>query len=42
MVAIAGNTYPVKEQLKALGAKWNPDAKSWMIDESKIKEAKKI
>ena len=27
-IAITGNTYPVKDQLKALGARWNPDAKA--------------
>ena len=41
-VAIVGNTYPVKEKLKSIGAKWNADAKSWMIDEAKLSEAQKI
>ena len=34
MTAITGNTYPVKDSLKALGARWNPDQKAWMIDDS--------
>lgn len=42
MQAITGNTYPVKDALKALGAKWNPDQKAWMIDASKADEARKI
>ena len=42
MTAIKGNTYPVKDQLKSLGAKWNPDAKAWMIDDEKAEEAKSI
>lgn len=31
LIAITGNTYPVKEQLKALGARWNGDRKAWMV-----------
>ncbi len=33
VVAITGNTYPVKDQLKALGGRWNPDRKCWMVPE---------
>lgn len=42
MVAITGNTYPVKDSLKALGARWNPDKKAWMIADDKADEARKI
>lgn len=42
MIAITGNTYPVKDQLKSLGAKWNPDQKVWMISPEKANEAAKI
>lgn len=42
LVAISGNTYPVKEQLKALGARWNADAKAWMVDASKAEQARQI
>ena len=41
-VAITGNTYPVKDQLKALGAKWDADRKCWTITDSKIEQARKI
>jgi hypothetical protein len=41
-VAITGNTYPVKDQLKALGARWNPDQKAWMIAADKADAARKI
>lgn len=41
-VAITGNTYPVKDQLKAIGAKWNPDQKCWTITDSKAEEARRI
>jgi hypothetical protein len=41
-IAITGNTYPVKEQLKALGAKWNADQKAWMVTEDKAQAAQAI
>jgi hypothetical protein len=41
-VAISGNTYPVKEQLKALGARWNADEKCWMVAESQAIRAREI
>jgi hypothetical protein len=28
MIAISGNTYPVRDQLKALGGKWDPAKKA--------------
>lgn len=40
--AISGNTYPVKDQLKAMGARWNADAKCWMISADKADEARRI
>jgi hypothetical protein len=42
MVEIHGNTYPVREQLKALGGKWNAGAKCWMVPADKAEEAQKI
>ena len=41
-VAITGNTYPVKEQLKSLGARWNGEQKAWMVAQEKADEARKI
>lgn len=41
-VLITGNTYPVRERLKALGAKWDPTAKGWRVDESRADEARLI
>jgi hypothetical protein len=41
-VAITGNTYPVKESLKAMGARWNGDAKAWMVPSEKADEARKL
>ncbi len=42
MIAITGNTYPVKNQLKALGARWNPDQKAWMVREELAAAARQI
>ena len=42
LVAITGNTYPVKEALKALGARWNGDLKAWMVSAGKADQAKAI
>lgn len=31
-VAVRGNSFPVKEQLKErFGARWNPEEKAWMV-----------
>jgi hypothetical protein len=40
--AIVGNTYPVKDQLRALGGRWNPDRKAWMVPADKAEEAKAL
>lgn len=37
MVTVTGNTYPVRDKIKALGGRWNADAKGW--DVPRIKEA---
>lgn len=42
MIAITGNTYPVKDQLKALGGRWNADAKAWMVPDDKADEARRL
>ena len=42
MVPVIGNTFPVKEDLKKLGARWDPDKKAWMVPEDKVEEAKKL
>ncbi len=41
-VAISGNTYPVRDQLRALGGRWDPDAKAWRVPANKAGEAKAI
>ena len=41
-VAIAGNTYPVRDKLKALGARWDADRKVWTVPPSKADQARAI
>lgn len=41
-VLITGNTYPVKEQLKALGGRWDPEARGWHVSEDKALEARTL
>lgn len=42
MIAVTGNTYPVKDQIKALGGRWNADAKAWMVPEAKATAAQAL
>lgn len=42
MVGIAGNTFPVKDGLKAMGGRWNPDQKMWMVPLSKLGAAEAL
>lgn len=42
MVAITGNTYPVKDALKSLGGRWNAEQKAWMVTEDKADEARRL
>lgn len=42
MVLVTGNTFPVKDQLKAMGGRWNADAKGWEVPASKETEAKAL
>lgn len=39
---IVGNTYPVKERLKALGARWNAADRCWTISDENAEEARAI
>jgi hypothetical protein len=42
MIEITGNTYPVREHLRALGGKWNPARKCWMVPETQAEQAKEL
>ena len=39
---ITGNTYPVKGEIKALGGKWDPEAKGWRVPETRAAEAQAL
>ncbi len=41
-VALSGNTYPVKEALKALGAQWDKEQRAWLIGASKAAHAQAL
>ena len=41
-VLITGNTYPVKDQIKALGGKWDPDQKGWLVPSEKADQAQAL
>lgn len=41
-VLITGNTYPVKDQIKALGGKWDPAAKGWKVPADKADAARAL
>lgn len=42
MTAIIGNTYPIKDQLKRLGAKWDGDQKAWLVPDTRADEARAL
>lgn len=41
-VLITGNTFPVKDQIKALGGKWDPVARGWNVPADKAAEAQAL
>jgi|GEM_PF-2802873 len=41
-VLITGNTYPVRNEIKALGGKWDPKTKGWRVPTEKAAEATKL
>lgn len=42
MKTITGNTYPVKEQIKALGGRWNSAAQGWDVPDEHADQAAAI
>jgi len=42
MTTITGNTYPVKEQIKKLGGRWNRTAKGWDVPDENADEARAL
>ena len=41
-VLVVGNTYPVKDQIKALGARWDAANKGWRVPAAKAAEAQAL
>ena len=41
-VLITGNTFPVKDQIKALGGKWDAESKGWRVPADKADSAQKL
>jgi hypothetical protein len=42
MVAITGNTFAVREQLKALGGRWDAGRKCWLVPDDKADQARAL
>jgi hypothetical protein len=42
MTEITGNTYPVRDKLKALGARWDAARKCWIVADNKADEARAL
>lgn len=41
-VPITGNTYPVKDKLRGLGGRWDPNTKAWMVPVDCAEQARQI
>ena len=41
-IEISGNTYPVREGIKALGGRWNPNEKVWRVPADRAQEAQRL
>ena len=41
-ILITGNTYPVKEQIKALGGKWSKAGQGWIVPAEVAEECRAL
>lgn len=41
-VLIVGKTYPVRDKLRALGGKWDPQAKGWRVPAASARAAQAL
>lgn len=41
-VAIRGNTYPVREEIKALGGRWDAGQRAWMVPQNMEVRARQV
>ena len=42
MQLITGNTYPVRQEIKALGGKWNPPRQGWEVPDDNAEQARAL
>ena len=42
MKLITGNTYPVRDAIKALGGRWDSASRGWMVPDDKAEAAAKL
>ena len=42
LVPIEGRTYEIRQELKALGGRWDAEAKVWMVPEENAGEARRL
>jgi hypothetical protein len=42
LVDVGGNTYPVRDQLRAIGGQWDAARKVWRVPESRLAHAQKL
>lgn len=42
LIAITGNTYPVKDQIRALGGKWDAQSKVWLVSQDVAAQAQAL
>lgn len=42
MVLITGKTYTVKDELREMGGRWNPDVKGWEVPDEVALEARAL
>lgn len=42
MTAITGNTYPVRNEMRAIGGQWDAANKAWLVPDDKAEYAKSL
>ena len=42
MALITGNTFPVKDQLRALGGRWLPAQRAWLVPDAYAQKARDL
>jgi hypothetical protein len=42
MTLITGNTYPVRDQLKAMGGRWDAARRGWFVPDDRAEEARAL